>query len=186
MRIRDRSGRDKIGIRCSFEFISRETQRTLSVAANAEPGRMGERPGYLAYYGKDIGDSLRSSLIDERGGVWEVSTSSVKGIGVVGVGWRHNPAEIVSLLKQRDKDTTGYLNRLSETPSIFGSTTSIPPGQSARVTMEFLRESRASASGPTAQFFQLESEIVVGVAVGANNSYALHNFSFDRVSMPIF
>jgi len=180
MHIRDANRTDRNGIRCSFDFINRETQRSLVVAVTAAP------PGNSA---TRMGELLRSTLTDERGGIWRTSTSSVRGIGAVGVGsrdWfnRYNPSEIVSLLVKRDKTNTDVLSD-PKAPFVFGVTISIPPGQSAAVTIAFFQETLGTASSPSPKFFQIDSEVVVGlVAADSTKSYSLHNLSFDRVSMP--
>jgi TolB-like protein len=68
---------------------------------------------------------------------------------------------------------------------VSGTTTSIEPGQSTTITMDF--RSGPSSALPTLGplVLQFNSEIVVGV--GQRNSpkaYSLHNLTFDRVSLP--
>jgi hypothetical protein len=97
----DQRGRSVNGIRCAFEFINLETQRPIVVAMNAiAPDR-----------GRDsMGSYLRSTLVDENGGLWRLPTPDVAGMSIVGVGQQgyfvnnpfYNPAEIVSLLSKRD------------------------------------------------------------------------------------
>ena len=102
----------------------------------------------------------------------------------------YNPTEIVRLLMQRDEKNSDQIvapfNGVSLVTFIYGSTTSIPPGQSARVTMDFVQKDRATGSGAAPKFFQLDSEIVVGLATGTKQTYSLQNLMFDRVSMPVF
>src|SRR6266576_1430059 len=79
------------GIRCAFEFINLETQRPIVVAMNAIAG------------GGGIGSYLRSTLVDENGGLWHLYNSDVAGMSIVGVGqqryaYDYDPAEIVTVL----------------------------------------------------------------------------------------
>jgi hypothetical protein len=165
------------GIRCSFEFINLETQKPIVVAMNAiAPDRgLGS-----------IGSYLRSTLVDENSGVWRLRNPDVAGMSIVGVGQQqsfnlYDPAEIVTVLSNRDDlnlDVFQNGNRF-----IFGSTTPISPGQSLSVTMTFVQDANETTSGPPT-VFQMASEIVVGVVSGTKKSYSLHNLLFDRVSLP--
>ncbi len=175
----------RMGIRCSFEFISLETQRPIVVAMNLIAGREATS--------NEIGRYLRSTLVDENGGEWRVPNSEVAGMSVVGVGNQgyaapyYNPAEIVTVLSQRDdlkSDVTMDQRRGYEYRFMFGSTTEMSPGQSLTVTMSFVQDENQRTSGPPPKVFQMATEIVVGVAkTGSKKSYTLHNFTFDRVSM---
>jgi TolB-like protein len=162
------------GIRCSFEFISLETQRPIVVAMNAS-----------ANY-NSIGSTLRTTLVDENGGVWRLDNPDVAGMSIVGVGAQrsgplYDPAEIVTALSNRDElnsDVFQNGNRF-----IFGLMTEMSPGQNLTVTMTF-DETNPSTSGALPKVFQIASEIVVGIAkTGTKKSYTLHNFTFDRVSL---
>lgn len=200
MKLKDQNGRSVNGIRCSFEFMNRETQRPIAAAMHAWPSGLamnvnpyGETPGYVTPYGgygTQPGNALRTTLLDERGTVWSLSASGVTGINIVSVGKTSrstrsaNPAEIGSLLQRQDETGT------NENPDIgyafvFGSTTPIPPGESVTVVMSFVQDAGETTSGPLPKFFQISSEIVVGVVkTGTKKSYSLHNVIFDRVSMP--
>lgn len=165
------SGRS--GIRCSFDFTNVETQRPIVVAMNSTAG------------GGRIGEYLRSTLVDENGGLWRLHNSDVAGMSIVGVGiqpggsW-YNPAEIVTVLSKRD-DLNLDVDRSSGYSFIFGLMTEMSPGQSLTVTMTFvLNDNSASPS----KVFQMATEIVVGIVSGTKKSYALHNLTFDRVSLP--
>jgi TolB-like protein len=175
----------RMGIRCSFEFINLETQRPIVVAMNLIPGRQGTS--------NELGRFLRSTLVDENGGEWYVPNSEVAGMSFVGVGNQgyaapyYNPADIVTVLSQRDElksDVTMDQRRGYEYRYMFGSTTEMSPGQSVAVTMSFVQDENQTTSGPLPKVFQIATEIVVGIAkTGSKRSYTLHNFTFDQVSM---
>lgn len=83
-------------------------------------------------------------------------------------------------------DTDTRLGRPETYQFVFGSMTPIPPGQSVRVTMDFVQNGNPT-SGPPPKVFQIASEIVVGiVTTAAKKSYSLYNLTFDQVSMPAF
>lgn len=96
----DASGRRVNGLRCSFDFLNVDTQRSLLLAMNAAP-----YPGDAAVSpGGAIGTVLRTTLVDDRGGAWVLATESVVGVGVVSAGGEGltevpNPSDIVSLLR---------------------------------------------------------------------------------------
>lgn len=98
-----------------------------------------------------------------------------------------NPTEIVSLLQRKDQTGTNRtrINQDVYETFVFGSTTPIPPGQSVTVVMSFIQDAGETPSGPLPKFFQMNSEIVVGIeTTDTEKSYSLHNVIFDRVSMP--
>jgi TolB-like protein len=174
-------GTPQLGIRCTFDFISRETQRPIVVAMNAEAGRY-----------KQMGTYMRTALTDERGGTWRVNTLSTKGIGIVSAGmsdWStsYNPTEVAALMLKRDELNTSINPNDTRLDFILGAGSTIEPGQSISVTLAFVQDSREKTAGPAPKFFQINSEIVVGI-MGANakNSYSLQNLTFDRVSVPAF
>lgn len=203
--LNDSYGRSTRGIRASFEFTSRETRRPLVVAINGESQNRNSPTVTL----------LRSSVLDDRGGVWKLSSPDLGGLGFVHAGVHgrngqdvYSASEIVRLLRLRDElgrdeddpaDGTnasygevafGAPNKfLAFTGNIFisGSTTTIEPGQTVTVTMSFHWEGRGTNSGSPPTFFQLNSEIVFSVVdAGTKKSYSLRNLTFDRVSMPMF
>jgi hypothetical protein len=165
------------GIRCAFEFINLETQKPIVVAMNAVAN------------GGAIGQTLRSTLVDENGGLWHLYNPEVAGMSIVGVGQQrsgayYNPAEIVTVLSNRD-DLNSDVFQNGFNPFIFGLTTEMSPGQSLMVTLTFVDDGNQTTSGASAKVFQMATEIVVGVAkTGDRKSYTLHNFTFDQVSMP--
>ena len=205
MNHKHQNGRTVNGMRCSFGFISRETRRPLVVAMNAKSQDLNPPTATL----------LRSSVLDDRGGVWNLSSSALGGLGFVRAGVHgalgrdaYSASEIVRLLRLRDE-----LGRDADDPAdgkynsentrvnprdgrpqpkrfqaftgntfISGSTTTIEPGQSITVTMDFVS---ASDGGPAPKFIQVNGEIVVGVVeAGTKKSYSLHNLTFDRVNLP--
>jgi hypothetical protein len=183
MKFKDRYDKSKTGISCSFEFVSRETQRTLAVAMTA-----------IAGDGSHMGDVLRSTLVDDRGRVWSLITSGVTGMSVVGVGAKsptnrsdykgvYDPTEIITLLKmQNDTNSSTSISDEREYQFIFGSTTQIAPGQSATVIMNFVLGE--ADSGPAAKGIQISSEMVVGIGTrDLKTTYSLQNVIFDRVGM---
>jgi TolB-like protein len=202
-RHRGSNGQTAMGIRCSFEFINRETQRPIVVAMNATPG---DGPSYS--YGSSggkcssppwvaarIGDLLRTTLVDERGTVWRLSASDVTGMSIVSVGKSSasdvfSPTDIASLLRRQDETGTNMTRdadcpRLNPFAFVFGSTTQILPGQSVTVPMSFAQDAGETPSSFPPKFFQIVSEIVVGVVTtGPKTSYSLHNLTFDRVTLP--
>jgi hypothetical protein len=168
-------GKNVNGIRCSFEFINLETQRPIVVAMNA----IGPED-----FGTPIGSYLRSTLVDENGGLWRVCNSDVAGMTIVGVGAQvtgvyYHPTEIVTVLSKRDdlnSDVFQNGNRF-----ILGSTTEMSPGQSLTATMTFIQN--GNQTDAPSKVFQLASEIVVGIAkTGTKKSYTLYNLTFDQVS----
>ena len=184
VKLKDRWGNSFDGIRCSFDFINLETQKPIVVAMNLIAG-----PQNTANV---IGSHLRSTLVDENGGVWRVPNSDVAGMSVVGVGNQeyaapyYNPAEIVTVLSKRDDADSDWDRRIQyrEFRFIFGSTTEMAPGQNLTVTMTFVRDANETLSGQSPKVFQIASEIVVGIArTGTKKSYTLHNFTFDQVSV---
>ncbi len=201
----DRGG---AGIRCSFDFISLETQRSVVVALNAMPGTNWKpTPAtYRAYGGGDPGPPappdpqdklsglLRSTLVDDSGGTWSLPNSSVVGIGVVGVGREsaygpyYDPSQITSVLSKRDdRNSDEGIDRQFNTRYrfMFGSPTEISPGQTLTVTMSFVRDENRSTSDHPTRAFQLGTEVVIGVPKkGETRSYSLHNLVFDRVTLP--
>lgn len=169
------------GIRCAFEFINLETQKPIVVALNAiAPDR-----------GRDaIGTYLRSTLVDENGGVWRLLNSDVAGMSVVGVGEQayagpyYNPAEIGTALSRRDNLNTDFGGQSGWSPFrfIFGSMTEMTPGQSLTATMTFIQSGNQTEALP--KIFQFATEIVVGIAkAGTKKTYSLHNFTFDQVAL---
>lgn len=189
LRLKNRSGQSVNGIMCSFEFINRETHRSIIVAMNAE-GATGAYPWHM-------GDYVRAALVDERGSLWRLSTSDVTGIGVVGAGGNpnfcntvYNPTEIGALLQQRDASNSTVVSSKPCGGSynyqfLFGSTNEIPPGQSLAVSMNWFPKMVGSESDPFPKFFQINSEIVVAIDTPeTKRSYSLQNLTFDRVSMP--
>jgi hypothetical protein len=172
----------KSGIRCSFQFTSRETQRPVVVAMNATQQR-----GYNAGSCK-LDDSLRSSLPDSNGNSYKLHNSNVVGIGIIGVGCDYmtgyDPSQIASLLEKQDRAGSRGQDKGEY---VYGSTSTISPGQSISVTMTFELDGSGAKENGRPQFFQIGSEIVVGiVAADTKKSYSLQNLTFDRVTMPVF
>jgi hypothetical protein len=180
MRVKlNRYGVSVNGIRCAFEFINLETQRPIVVAMNAIPPDQG--PGSIGAY-------LRSSLVDENGGLWRLHNSEVAGMSIVGVGQQpsgsyYDPAEIVTVLSKRD-DLNSDVFREGWNRFIFGLTTEISPGQSLTVTGSFFQDANQTTNDTPPKVFQMATEIVVGaLKSGAKKSYTLYNLTFDRVSL---
>jgi len=181
VKVNDQFGRSVNGLRCSFEFISLETQRAIVVAMNAiTPDR-----GFT-----QIGSYLRSTSVDENGGLWRLRNSEVAGMSIVGVGQQrwgvyYDPAQIVTVLSKRDdinSDITIMGN--TEVPFIFGSMTEMSPGQNLTVTMTFAQDVNQTNSGAPPKAFQIAIEIVAGIAkTGSKKSYTLHNFTFNQISL---
>jgi TolB-like protein len=182
MKLKNYYGYTLNGIRCSFEFMNLETQRPIVVAMNAiVPERFSE-----------MGSYLRSTLVDETGGMWRLHKDYVAGMSIVGVGQQrwgvyYDPAQIVTVLSKRDdinSDVTIFGN--TEVPFVFGSTTEMSPGESLTVTMTFVQETNQANSGAPPKVVQIATEIVAGIArTGTKKSYTLHNFTFDQVSVRV-
>lgn len=188
MNIKDQYGRSMKGIRCAFEFVSLETQRPILVAMNALPDRTRNPPG-------GIGDVLRSTMVDESGGLWPLHSSDVAGMSIVSVGQQglgaalYDPAEIVTVLSRRDElnaDVAVDPVYHGEYRFIFGRMNEMSPGQSLTVTLSFIQDANDRTSVSVPKVFQIASEIVVGVVTdGGKRSYSLFNLTFDRVSLPL-
>ncbi len=199
---RNRRGQSVNGLRCTFEFVSRETQRDVLVAMNAAPEQ--ELAG--AYYRPRMGSVLRTTAVDSRGVPWALATSDVTGVSVVSAGLKDGLAlasasDIVSLLRRFDesgseigtrsvgvnphRDAGGLKSRQFQYQFVFGSVTTIPPGGRVTVVMNFVQEAGETTSGAPPQFFQIASELVVAVVTtSGSRSYSLENLLFDRVSLP--
>jgi hypothetical protein len=190
VKLKDQQGRSVNGIRCAFEFINLETQRPIVVAMNAiAPDQRGWN---------SIGSYLRSTLVDDNGGLWRLYNSNVAGMSIVGVGIKtvsgflgadstlYNPAEIVTVLSKRDdlNSDVAITSRGTQYRFIFGSTTAMEPGQSLTVSVTFSQDVNETTAGAPPTVVQMASEIVVGVmTTSTKKSYALHNITFDRVSL---
>jgi hypothetical protein len=171
------------GVRCAFDFTNLETQKPIVVAMNANA---------YEHAGNQLGYYLRSTLVDENGGIWRLSNTDVTGMSIVGVGQQHatgvrfNPAEIAAVLSKRDELKSDVLQESGiEYRFVFGSTTEMSPGQTLSVTVNFAQDVNPNTSGAPAKVFQMAAEIVVGlVTANAKTSYSLHNLTFDRVRLP--
>lgn len=168
----------RIGMRCGFEFVNLETQKPIVVAMNA----------IQAYNTATIGQSLRSTLVDENGLLWSLNNTDVTGgMSKIGVGYQpitrvgYDPADIVTVLSKRDDLRSDVSNE--NIPFIFGSMTEMSPGQNITVTMTFAQDNNQANSGNSSKVFQMATEIVVGsLTTGSKKSYTLYNVTFDRVS----
>jgi len=209
--VKDAQGSVSSGLRISFDFTSRETQRPIVVGMNATEA--------LTFPCR-LGNGLRSSLVDSNGNYW--SYSSVTGVGIIGVGCvgyspSHKPSEIVSLLQEQDRrgpkspvtssgaqsasgaagaaaagaaaaaaairagQGSGQPGNQSE--YVYGSMSVINPGQTISVTMTFVLDGNGQDRSP--QYFQINSEIIVGIVTAdKSKSYSLQNLTFDQVRPP--
>ena len=187
--LKDQYGNSVNGIRCSFDFINLDTQRPIIVAMNA----------IAPDNGGSIGSYLRSTLVDENGGLWRLRNSEVAGISIVGVGffkkeagggfdWNgagqpYNPAEITTLLSKREDLNSDVLQ--NGLHFIYGSSTEMQAGQSLSVIMSFAEDANQKTTEMSPKVVQIATEIVVGVPKsGTKKSYTLHNLTFDRISLP--
>jgi hypothetical protein len=97
------------GIQVSIEFTNRDTRNTLALAMNGEfQNRFSQNSA-----------RLRSRLLDDRGGIWNLLPSGLQGLDFIRVGVHgrngveaYNPTEIGRLLQLRDD-----LGRSSDDPS---------------------------------------------------------------------
>ena len=100
-----------------------------------------------------------------------------------------DPSEIVTLLQLQDE--LGTNERADPGPVapyrfVFGTTTPISPGHSVTVAMTFTQGASETASGSPPNFFQIVSEVIVGIVNShSRTSYSLHNVMFDRVSIAV-
>jgi hypothetical protein len=149
--------------------------------------------GSIPVEGTSLGNVLRTTLLDESGSSWNLLASGLTGMSVVSVGKRttfvvYSPSEIVSVLLRRDQlgtDMTRDNNQTEPFAFVFGSTTTIAPGESANVTMSFLQDApMEQAAGLLPKVFHFNSEIVVGTAEKNKRSYALYNLSLDQIRIP--
>jgi len=152
-------------MRCNFEFINLETQKPIVVAMNSN--KPDDR--------HTIGGYLRSTLVDENGGVLTLRNDYVTGgLGKIGVGSQpsgnyYDTADIITVLSKRD-DLKSDVTSNQSSPFIFGSMTEISPEQSVAVSMTFFQNDRNSTA--PMKVFQLATEIVVGsVTSGSKKSY---------------
>lgn len=175
------------GTRCSFEFTNLDIRNQIMIAINATAVDR-------VFHSSEV---LRATLLDDGGTVSRLIASNISGIGVVGVGRKsdsnnlslYDPTEISGLLKKQDdlgsntvtvNEAFGYTYHYQ---FIFGSMTPILPGQSVRVTMNFVQDSNGTTSGPSSKFFQMDVEVVVGTtATDSTKSYSLQNLTFDHVT----
>lgn len=167
------------GVRVVFEFTNLEKEKLIVVAMNANG---------CDYGCSQINLYLRSTLVDENGGVWRIANTDVEGMSTIGVGAKHhylvyNPAEVVEALTKRDEIKSDILQENGvDLHVVFGSMTEMPAGQSKVVTVSFAQDQAGTGAPP--KVFQMASEIVVGVVTaGAKTSYSLHNVTFDKISL---
>jgi TolB-like protein len=183
--VRSSDGRSLAAIRCAYEFTNLETQKSLLVAMNAQ-----QAPSY-----NGMASWLRSSLVDDRGGVWQLSAQGAGGVGVVGAGSystgnesQYNPAQIAALLARQEGEKTQEFDvvRGVTIHFVWGATSTIAPGQTVRVILTF-GAITAPPAGSVPASFESALEIVTGlVSPGAKTVYALYGLAFDRVSLPAF
>ena len=77
----DDGGQRTNGIRCSFEFTNREAQMPIFAAMHAWPfGTVHTGYAFLAGPGEVPGNTLRTTLVDERGLVWTLYAPNVTGM----------------------------------------------------------------------------------------------------------
>jgi TolB-like protein len=181
------------GLRFAFEFINRETQRSLLVAANAQT-ELKRHPSCSAEC-----ELLRSSLLDDKGAAWTLLGSGLTGLATVRAGEHgridclgckdsYPASDISRLLEMRDRlgsdlDPSDICpgTRQCGFRFVYSAPTTIAPGQTLAVTMDFALDSGGSAPA----YVQINSELVVGVVPDDNKkSYSLKNLIFDRVSIP--
>ena len=188
--LKDQNGSGVRGIRCSLEFTSRETRNRIVAALNATNERKGNynitfdsSVGTFGDCGMGVG--LRSSLVDSNGDLW--SYSSVTGVSIIGVGCAvkdHDPSEIISMLEKQDGLNGASLPMNAK--YAYGTPSTIDPGQTISVIMTFMMDASAPKSHGNPEFFQMSSEVVVGlVTTGTKKAYSLHNSTFDRISLPV-
>ncbi len=178
------------GIRCSFELSNLATQNGLVLVLNASaPHETALCNDY------DVGQFLRTTLIDDQGTQWLLSNSGVTGLGVVGVGKKsggcadaYNPTEIATLIPTFDETGSNRARSYQGDYSyMFGSLTTVSPGQSRAVSMTFTEtNTNGESSLKPPKFFELQCELVIGVvaSVDSKRSYSLENVTLEHVGMP--
>lgn len=210
MKVSDWNGQRTSGIRWTFEFTNREARRPMVVALNAEPSRSApsrSNPTASSRSGASIRNDgaesqnryspgvtlLRSSVLDDRGGVWKLSSGDLGSIGFVRTGV-HGPSgrdaysasEVVRLLLLRDE-----LGRGTDDPSdgisVSADGWTRSDGSGAKKFSPFegntfisgstttiepgqsvtvtmsFYQERGTTSGSPPTFFQFNSEMVIGV-----------------------
>lgn len=170
---------DKAGLRCVFDFINRDTVRTLAVAMNAarDEGYTSDRDiSQVAY-------QLRSGIVDENAAAWRLFAPRMSGLSFVRSGVTREPSEIASLLEKRDRLSSDVDTTLDSRPFVAGPMTPIEPGQTLSVVMDFVSQASRAMVPRT---IQLNSEIVIGVPnlPGGKKSYSLQNMTFDQITLP--
>lgn len=172
MRLTDPRGQSVGGIRCSFEFINRETRRAIFVALNAESeGRVARHSGISFGPSSPVPTLLRSSVLDSQGGRWNLETSNLIGVGFVlagvyGPGGQqvYKPYEIVKLLRLRDelgRDTSDPADGAYTTDTRIG-----PAGYNtvfgrSNIPMNFVSFGNTFVSGSTTAIEQGKSASAV-------------------------
>ncbi len=166
------------GVVCSFEFTNLDLQKTLKIAHNAEAVFSPNR--YVR----------RSKLSDSAGHEWKLSETT--GLPLVACGSGGDPTSIVQLILSDKHTTPDHLfGRGPEYPIVWGGDfVSIEPGKTSRVSMTFydLNEDcqRTDYGAKSIDFFQLESELVIGVTEPGNKiaTYRLEALVFDKIIAP--
>jgi TolB-like protein len=197
------------GIMSTFEFLNREARRPITVALNAHAwdDNWTRHRQFIAPLRASLLDERGGTWTMSSAGLGGMSFVRA---GVHGRDGReaYSPTEIVRLLRMRDalgrdhddptdgtSDTAGRVSGYREPGDtsprqtffpyegnrfISGSMIALEPGESITVTMTFDQEGPTSGAAST---FQFNCEIVVGLGQ-LTRSYALHNLSLDRISMP--
>lgn len=180
------------GIRCVLDFMNRDAKSPIVVAMNSDELRAATG---VSFGPRETPTYLRSTLIDDAGGVWKTTASLLTGVGFVRAGtsattgfWAeqhesYSPSTIASLLEKWDRTGSNVITGkgvFDGDTFVSGSTTTIHPGATARVTLDFI----ATGDVGAAKSFQLASEIVTGIGSPGRRRYSLQNITLDKIVLP--
>jgi TolB-like protein len=170
LRVGDGNGPDRV--RWTFVFENREARKPIVVAANAEE-HDDERSGGLRIESASSTVPLRSSVVDDRGGSWKISSSRLGGIAFVRVGvhGRHggesySPMEIARLLRLRDQlgretdDPSDGITAQATSMGEGGSNTTFGGGRNTSPTQFFPYRGNRFVSGATTSIEPAQSTTV--------------------------
>ncbi|HRP63651.1 MAG TPA: FlgO family outer membrane protein [Phycisphaerales bacterium] len=186
-------GRDTVPvIRCTFDMENRNLQRSVAIAANQR--------AKAATYRVDI-DGYRGDLADSNQASWTLV--EVRGISAVvcfefgpQATRQQNPGAIVNYIRTARRHDGGAFTHGDRANYWAGSFSSIPPGETIRMTVDFVpaqvpgqrgRSGAAPLSKP--EHFQFDMELVLATFVEGEEpakarDLMLRNLTIDRVVLP--
>ena len=181
------NGNQHPSIRCTFDLNNRSLEHTAVVAVNRII-----REGI----GSFVVDGFRGDLVDSRGVRWK----SIEVRGVPGVSGFQTPANTRRVHQPDPAAVVRYIQTATryEGESIphreaktfwSGHFSEIQPGDTLRMTVDFVRASESGGRDQDPEHFQLDMELVLGTAMGDEApekaaDLRLRNLTIDRVEMP--